>query len=198
MSYTFRKGINFAKKIDKYYKKEKFFSLLRKISIFFSVFTSIVAFLVVFLNLHTAIRLRNLVLERKKLVDLLLKKSLENEKLLIVADKIRYARKLLKEKDVRFLTYYRKINEIVESITNESSSSAIKIQNFELDNKRNVSFELVTATSEDYIKALEFIDRDEFLDLFNELVLTSFGLTKGKVINEYSLQFKGKFKELDE
>ena len=198
MAYTFRKGINFARKLDKYYKKEKIFALIRRIAVGITLTTTILAFVVIFLNLRVSIRTRNLAVERKRLLDSLLERSAENEKLFVLSDKIRFARKILDTEDVRFLVYYKAVDNVIKDIAKQSTESAIQIQNFQLDKNRNVSFEISTEDLKEYLDFLDSIDDPKFLKLFKELTLANFNITKGAATNLYSLKFKGKFKPLDE
>lgn len=196
--YKFRKGINFAKNIEKYYKKEKIFTYLRQASIALTLITTFSVFILVWFNLRSSLQIRELAQRRRDLLNSFLERSIESEKLLVISDKIKFMKSLLENKDARFLLYYRTIEDIVKRVKNESTSSAaIQIDNFELDNNRNTKFELTSTDFNSYLQLLDFIDEAKFLNLFENLTLTNFSLTKGEENNSYSLKFKGKFKRLD-
>lgn len=197
--YKFRKGINFAKNIEKYYKKEKIFANLRRASIALTLITTFFAFILVWLNLKTSLQIGQLAQKRRNILSSFLEKSNENEKLLVISDKIKFIKNLLENKDVRFLLYYKAIENVVKKVETEGTSSAlIKIETFELDNNRSTVFELTTTDFTSYLKLLDLIDQDKFLNLFENLTLTNFSLTKGEKNNSYSLKFKGKFKKLND
>ncbi len=195
MAYSFRKGINFATKLDKYYKKEKAFSLLRRISLVLTGLTVITAFILIFLNVRTLIKLRNLAIKRKTLIDSLLEHSTQNEKLSVIADKTEYTRKLLDTQDVRFIAYYKVVTDLIDEISNESTSSAVKINNFQLTKNREVKFELSTSNPETYLQILNSIDSDEFLSNFERLTLKNFSISGNANESSYTLTFEGKFKK---
>lgn len=197
MGYILRKGINFAKKIDKYYQQEKTFKFLRTLSTMFSLLSIFLLVMVIYFNLKTTIEIRDLSIKKNQLIGSVSQLTVENKKLFEIADKTNYVKRLLDKEDVQFWVYYGKINEIIENISKESTDSAVVLKNFDLDNKRQTKFELVTTTPANYLKVLQFIDREEFLNIFENLNLTSFSLKKNLEENVYSLEFTGVFKELD-
>lgn len=198
MAYKFRKGINFARKIEKYYKKEKLFLAARKSAIGLTFLTTAITVFVIFLNIKISIQTRSLTIERKKLLDSLLEHSIENEKLFVISDKVRFAKKILNTEDVRFLTYYKAVDDVIKEISKQSTESAIQIQQFQLDKNRNVNFEITTESLQGYLSFLDSIDETKFLNLFEDLTLTRFNITKSSNSDLYTLKFKGRFKQLDE
>ena len=197
MSYTFRKGINFAYRLDKYYKKEKLFALLRKISILMTFLVTLVTIIVIFLNIKTSIQTKELTFEKRKILQLFLEHSTETEKIFTLLDKMKFTQKVLNTKDVRFLIYYKAVDDIIKEISKESSHSAIQIKNFSLDKNRKVDFEITTEDLQEYLKLLDSIDKQKFLNLFEELTLTNFNINNEISSNVYTLKFRGKFKPLD-
>ena len=198
MAYTFRKGINFAKKIDKYYKKEKIFSFFRKFSIFLSLMTVILTIVLLTKSLRLSLLLKEKNLEKKRLMNEFLQTATENEMLFTISTKTRLIRKILRTDDVKFLNYYKAINDILEELSHESSASAVQIKQFSLKKDRTVNFELITQQPSAYLQLLDSFDTPKFLNLFESLTLKKFSIANVGKIEMYSLKFSGKFKPIYE
>ena len=103
--------------------------------------------------------------------------------------------------DARFAPYYS----ILLDMLNTSTDSAT-LDSIEIDKTRSTSFVIKFKDYETMISFLKYVESEEFLKNFDELSMASLSLNRDVVVvstaryanKNFQLQFKGKFKELNE
>jgi len=89
-----------------------------------------------------------------------------------------------KKEDAYFLPYYQLLIASLKTATPEPD-----LLSFKVDNQKNTEFILGFSNFDQMIKFLSFIEKEDFLNKFETLVLNGFSLNPSKM----ELLFKGKF-----
>lgn len=102
--------------------------------------------------------------------------------------------------DAQFVPYYA----ILRDALMDSTESAV-LDSVEIDKNRDTVFVVQFQTYESMVSFLKYVESTEFLRFFDELSMASLNLTrdvnaiaKTSSIKNYQLQFKGKFKAINE
>lgn len=107
--------------------------------------------------------------------------------------------------DARFAPYYL----ILRNVVLTSSSNSASLDTIEIDKNRDTNFVVKFQDYDATVQFLKYIESDEFLNNFESLSMASLNLsrevpgvsrarTAQKVNKNYQLQFKGRFKELND
>jgi len=178
-----KKRINLLQNRYDYQKVEKFFYYLR----FFTFFLIFLFFLIfIIINFFT-------VSYRKK-IDLLSSQKLnliqelnnfinDEAKIYLFQNKYQALSQFLNE-DAQFLPYYNLLISSLKSATPEPT-----LVFFRIDKEKNTEFILAFLNFDQMIKFLKFIEDENFLNKFENIVLNSFSTNTSKI----ELSFKGKF-----
>ncbi len=95
--------------------------------------------------------------------------------------------------DANFLPYYS----ILQSSL-QNASEAATLDNVSIDQNRNTQFVVKFQTFASMESFLKYIESEEFLKYFTDISLSNLSLTRDTIAHNYELQFKGKFKEINE
>lgn len=183
------KQINLLSQKKDYQKKEKFFSLFRKITLLLGIFTMLSLFTIFFIHKKIKTQYQTSLSKKENgLNQLILKKDIEKQ-VVYFNEKSSFFNKILKE-DVNFLPYYRILKTYLPVSTESADISSIKY-----DNRKTVEFALTFSNYEDLYNSISAFEDEKFLNLFDELTLNSINLSEIKTKN-YQLSLKGKFKAL--
>lgn len=190
-----KKHINLLLKKKEYVKKERFFHYFRIITLLMSIFVFLITLVFFFLNKNLQKKRARLLDKKTDYLNKIIKKKDVETKLTYLANQTDQLKKLSQE-DVKFLKYYQIIKETVAAADkgNVATGTGILIDNFNLDNKRNTQFSIITPDFNTYIKMLSYIETERFLSLFSQITLVGFSFKNEGVNGKgYTLKFKGKF-----
>lgn len=101
--------------------------------------------------------------------------------------------------DAAFLPYYKVLTQALEP----ASDSAV-LESVTIDNKRDSTFIVKISNYDQAINFLKFVESDDFISNFDELVLTGFNLYQqldsldSPEKNNYQFSFKGSFKQIND
>lgn len=104
--------------------------------------------------------------------------------------------------DARFVPYYS----VLLKVLSLSSSHSATLDSIEIDKNRATSFIVKFSDYDSMVEFLKYVESDDFLNNFETLSMASLNLSREvapniratqKTSRNYQLQFKGKFKELN-
>jgi len=184
-----KKQINLLLQQKDYKKKEKFFSIFRKITVLLGIATVLCLFTIFYIDKKTKTQYQILLSKKEDyLKQLILKKNVERQTVYF-NEKSNLFNKILKE-DINFLPYYRILKTYLPVSTQSADINSVKY-----DNKKTVEFALSFSNYEDLYNSISAFENEKFLAFFDELTLNSINLAETKTKN-YQLSLKGKFKTL--
>jgi len=175
--------INLLSNSLEYIKIEKQFYYLRLITIVL-FFIFIFIFLIVNITLYfDKKQIDNLIIQKKVLLENQKKNIFDETKIKIIFNKYQNFKKFLNN-DANFLPYYELLVSSLKTATPEPV-----LLSFKVDKEKNTEFILGFNNIETMIKFLNFIENENFLNKFENLLLDGFSLDESKM----ELSFKGKF-----
>lgn len=182
--------INLLSDRQDYTRLERYFSILRiSVLVYASVLFLVVGIISIFLfNQGNQMQSLN---DRKKtfLTSISLQKE-DEAKLIYISKKMDAYEQFIKE-DAQFLPYFTLLNN-----TLKTSSPSGSLSSFVIDKNRDVTFVLAFNGLEEMLQSFQFVESEQFLKNFEELLLTQFLSQKQNTTQKYELSFEGKFIEL--
>lgn len=183
--------INLLTTREDYGRIERFFQLVRRVTVLYSALLLgfvVIIFMLIFL---TNRKLQTLIETKNNLLFALNGQKDNEAKLIYVAKKMDAYDQFIVD-DARFLPYY---NHFVKALTTSTASATIS--SFAIEKDRTIAFTLVFRDFESMIDSFKFIESEEFLKNFENLLLQQF-TSQGQEATTYRLTFKGKFIRLNE
>lgn len=179
-----KKSINLLAKRRLYEQGEKVFQGVRISIVVFGTVCMMGLIAAYLLKTEVTLKHKSLLDQKEKyLSELLGKKDIE-KKVVFLNEKSAAIENILK-KDVRFLDYYRFVEEHLPF-----STPAAQIIQIGLDNKREVSFTLAYPTFNDFYVAMEAYENSEFLRNFENLTMNGYKISSEKQAGEEGEAFE--------
>lgn len=178
-----KKRINLFENQTEYQKIERLFYYFR-ISTFLLLFVFLLTFFVSnFKLIADKRRLEQLFNQKKYLLETSRNQTVEEAKINLIKNKYLDIQLFLNE-DAHFLPYYSLLAESLKFATPEPT-----LLTFKIDKEKNTEFKLGFSTFNQMVSFLTFIEKEDFLNKFETIVLEGFSTIESKM----ELSFKGKF-----
>lgn len=175
-------------------KRERRHRKIRMLATGIGIIFFIVFVFIGYLQFRQQKQVQSLNQEKQKYLNFLLENKNDEAKLRVFKAKQASLNRFLKD-DANFLPYYQILKDAVYS-----STQAAEVDSIVIDKNRSTEFEISFGSHPEMISFLNYIETEEFLDNFSDLVLTSFNLIEDEkqgMKRSYKLVFKGKFNEIN-
>ncbi|GIW62706.1 MAG: hypothetical protein KatS3mg090_0532 [Patescibacteria group bacterium] len=212
----FRKGINFSRRISDFEKKEKIFSYIRKTVIIITLLIVLITGKIIYDNIKLSIDLKKITQQRNDLLESISQNTARNQKLAVIAKKIKLLKEYLNNNDVNFNQYYSKVSDLInleqpsDLISDENSATEsaeiatdsadiakkIELKTMTLSTDQKTTLVFNTFNQESYKELLELIENPDFLDLFSKLELKGIILDQQEQNTNLEINLEGVFNKL--
>lgn len=211
----FRKGINFSRRISGFEKKEKIFSYIRKTVVAITLLVFAITAKIIYDNVRLSLELRKITKARSDLIETISQNTARNQKLAVIAQKIKILKDYLNNDDANFKAYYTKVidlinldvlsDQILEETATDSASTAtqsaqlikkIELKNMSLDTSQKTTLVFNTFNQEAYKELLDLIENPDFLNLFSKLELKGIILDQNADNSNLEINLEGTFNKL--
>ncbi|PIY68591.1 hypothetical protein COY90_05125 [Candidatus Roizmanbacteria bacterium CG_4_10_14_0_8_um_filter_39_9] len=193
------------KRINLFARKKRFDSFvsysvnIRKYGAVVGVLLFCLFMFFVYLVVNTQRRMSDLTKQKQQYLSYLLTEKDTEASIRFFKGKQTQLTKFLSD-DAQFVSYYA----ILRNALMDSTESAV-LDSVEIDKNRDTVFVVRFQTYESMVSFLKYVESTEFLRFFDELSMASLNLTrdvsavaKTSSVKNYQLQFKGKFKAINE